>query len=187
MLRLSERTLARGFAFFNQKISPKYGEKCCKYGLNGKPFPAERAKTFYENLKSQIEGWRMDDGYTHLYRYYYCEDYLAALTLIKTIGEIDGKTTQNLPNFHLTNGNLVKVELTSHPLKGLSQVDFELAIHLNRLPLKEMMVVPIEDPKNYRMEVRMKKQAQESDEFQRMLKDQLGISKPTSNNKTPSK
>ena len=123
--------LVRGFAFFNQKISPKYGEKCCKYGLNGKPFPPERVQAFYDNLKGEIEGWKISEDYKMLYRYYYCEDYLAGLTMIKIIGEVDGGSTQNLPNVHFTNGNLLKVELISHPIKGISQVDFELATRLN--------------------------------------------------------
>ena len=168
----SSGALARNFAFFNHKISPKYGEKCCRYGLNGKPFTKERVDIYAHNLKSQIEGWRISEDYKNLYRYFYCEDYVAALTLIKMIGQIDGKSSQNLPNIHLTNGNLVKVELTSHPLKGISQIDFELAIQLSQLPFDELFIIPVEDPKNYRAEIRVKKQAQESEEFQAMLRSQ---------------
>jgi len=32
-------TVKRGFAFFNNQISTKYGKKCCRYNQNGKPLP----------------------------------------------------------------------------------------------------------------------------------------------------
>lgn len=31
--------LKRGFCFFEQKISEKYGKKCCRYNQDGKPMP----------------------------------------------------------------------------------------------------------------------------------------------------
>ena len=167
-------SVRRPFAFFNEKISPKFGEKCCRYGLNGKPFNKERVDTYFNNLKVQIQGWRISEDYSHLYRYFYCEDYVAGLTLIKLIGQIDGKSSQNLPNFHFTNGNLIKVELTSHPLKGISHIDFELAIQLNQIDFDSIHVVPVTDPVHYRSEARILRQEKESQEFQELLKAEQG-------------
>ena len=169
--------MRRGFAFFGNKISPKFGEKCCRYGLNGKPFEAHRVATYYDNLKDELQGWRISEDSRSLYRYFYCEDYLAGITLMRTVVEIDGSSTQNLPNMEITNGNLVKVELTSHPLKGLSHIDFELAIRLNKIDLDALHVVPVENPQNYRAEVRLKKQDKESKDFQKMLQEQEGLEK----------
>ncbi len=167
--------IKRSFAFFNEKISSKYGEKCCRYGLNGKPFSKTRVDAFFSNIKDLIDGWRVDEQYSMLYRYFYTEDYLAGLNMIKLIAEIDGGSTQNLPNFHFTNGNLLKVELTSHPLKGISHIDFELAIRLNRLNFDELMVTPIDDPNNYRMELRLKKQEKDSQQLQEELKKSFAV------------
>ncbi len=44
---------------------------------------------------------------------------------------MDTLTTKNCPSFHLTKGELLKVELYSPSLDGLSQIDFELAMKIN--------------------------------------------------------
>lgn len=35
------------FAFFGNQISDKYGKKCCRYGLDGKPLAPEAVKKVY--------------------------------------------------------------------------------------------------------------------------------------------
>ena len=57
----------------------------------------------------------------------------------------------------MKNGDLLRLELYSASLKGLSKVDFELAMHINKIKFDDYEVIPIEDEKNYRAEVRIKK------------------------------
>lgn len=45
------KTLKNYFAFFGKQISEKYGKKCCRYGLDGKPLQPEVVKKVYNELK----------------------------------------------------------------------------------------------------------------------------------------
>ena len=48
------------FAFYNGKISPKSGEKCCKYGLNGNHFDSSRVEQTILQLGTLVAGWKYD-------------------------------------------------------------------------------------------------------------------------------
>lgn len=157
------------FAFFNKKISKKYGEKCCRYGQDGKPLPKDRVQKTYEIMKEFLDGWKFNEEHTIIYRYFYCSNYLSAVQFMKDIAKIDALTTNNTPSFHLTRGELLKVELYSPSLMGLSQVDFELASAINRMKFKDYELEDVEDEMNYRAELRMKRQAKTSDALQKML------------------
>lgn len=167
--------LRRGFAFFNGKISPKTGSKCCRYGLNGIPFNQQQVDTFKESMKGLIEGWSISEGNKSLYRFFYSEDYLGAIEFVNNVVSVDQKTTQNQPEFHITNGNLVKVELTSHTLKGLSQVDFELASRINGINFEDLNVIPVSSDKRYRAEVRMIVKKKEDERILKQLAETEGI------------
>jgi hypothetical protein len=49
-------------------MSTKLGEKCCKYGQNGKPLGVEKAEAIYGELSAFVEGWRFNEDHTRLYR-----------------------------------------------------------------------------------------------------------------------
>ncbi len=76
---------------------------------------------------------------------------------IKEVAKVDDLTLRNSPNFSMKNGDLLRLELYSASLKGLSKVDFELAMHINKINFNDYELIPVEDEKNYRSEVRMKK------------------------------
>ncbi len=72
---------------------------------------------------------------------------------IKDIAKMDALSTKNSPSFSVSNGEILKLELYSPPLKGLSQVDFELAMNINRMNLDEYFLIPINNIKDYKQEV----------------------------------
>lgn len=113
-------SIKRQFAFFGGKISSKYGEKCCKYGLNGQKFNDRQIEDFEISMADLITGWRVNEDKTSLYRYFYTEDYLSGVNFMNKIVEVDEFSTRNQPEFHFKNGNLLQVNLKSHTLKGLS-------------------------------------------------------------------
>lgn len=55
------RRLERHFAFFGGKISSKYGEKCCKYGLNGQKFNDRQIADFQSSMADLIQGWKVNE------------------------------------------------------------------------------------------------------------------------------
>ena len=60
-----------------------------------------------------------------------------AVQFMKDIAKIDALEFKNCPSFELKRGETLKVELQSPPIKGLSQVDFQLAMKINQMKLAE--------------------------------------------------
>eukprot|EP01017_Pseudomicrothorax_dubius_P028265 TRINITY_DN3350_c0_g1_i1.p1 TRINITY_DN3350_c0_g1~~TRINITY_DN3350_c0_g1_i1.p1 ORF type:complete len:145 (-),score=28.83 TRINITY_DN3350_c0_g1_i1:35-469(-) len=125
--------LRRSFSFFNKKISTKYGEKCCRYNQNGQPMPKEKVKAIMETVKPFMQGWKLNEEHTQLIRLFYTRNYLMAVQFIKDVAKIDALSTRNCPSFHLTKGELLRLEVYSPPINGLSQVDFDLAMRINQM------------------------------------------------------
>lgn len=53
-------------------------------------------------------------------------------------------TTQQIPNVHILDQDIVKVELHTKPLKGLSYRDLELATIIDSFDFDKYKLVPIE-------------------------------------------
>ena len=53
-------------------------------------------------------------------------------------------TTQQIPNVHILDQDIVKVELHTKPLKGLSYRDLELATIIDSFDFEKYMLVSIE-------------------------------------------
>jgi pterin-4a-carbinolamine dehydratase len=167
------RVNARAFSFFNNKISQKYGEKCCRYGQNGKPLDRQTIDQVHATIKPFIEGWKLNDKYTMLYRAFWGQDYMKMMNFIQEIAKMDSLSTKNNPNFVMKQGELLRIELYSASLGGLSQIDFQLAMNINRMEFDDYFVIPVEDEVNYRREVRMKKNERQSLNIQQMLSQQF--------------
>lgn len=63
--------LRRSMAFFNKKISQKYGEKCCRYNQNGKPLSSFQAEAMFNNLEEFMAQWHLEESHTRLRRYFF--------------------------------------------------------------------------------------------------------------------
>ena len=171
------------FSLYNTQISEKYGQKCCRYNQNGKPMSENKAKQTYSALKDFLIGWKLISSSRRLIRLFYFEDYPLAIEFLREIAKIDCLTTRNCPSFHVEKGELLKLELYSASLDGLSQVDFELAMRINGLKLEDFSLIEISDEGNYKDEVKQKRFERESKKIQKELQAQEGkISEST--NKT---
>lgn len=87
------------FGFFNGKISEKFGQKCCRYNQNGKPLSKEVVTKTYESLKTFLPGWKVNEDFTRLEKYFYLEDYLKAVEFISKVALVDSIQTRNTPSF----------------------------------------------------------------------------------------
>ncbi len=168
---LGIRTLARSFAFFGGRLSPKFGKPCCKYGQDGKPLSKEKALASFEEVREFLPGWSLNEAYTSLRKFVYLNDFYKAPEIIKRVIDIDQMDTQNKPSVELINGDLLKIELKSHSVGGLSHVDFELAILLNGIDFESYHCIPVSGEKGYRREVREVKSQFESKKIEEMLKE----------------
>ena len=177
-------SLKRSFAFFNKKISTKYGEKCCRYNQNGKPMKKEKALEIAEGAKEFLVGWKLDNEYTKLIKMFYIRDYLLAVQFIKDIAKMDALSHKNCPSFQIKAGDFLKIELYSPQLDGLSQIDFYLAMEINRMNFEEYYLEPVNDEKNYRREARIKMREKESIDIQKKLEADFN-SKNTNMNAVP--
>lgn len=139
----------RRFALYNSKISEKYGEKCCRYNQNNRPMEENTAKNTLAALKEFLGGWNLCSAGRRLVRNFYFEDYPLAIQFLKEIAKIDALSTKNCPSFHVEKGELLKLELYSPSLDGLSQVDFELAMRINALKLEEFALIEINNLERY--------------------------------------
>eukprot|EP00331_Platyophrya_macrostoma_P002676 CAMPEP_0176423420 /NCGR_PEP_ID=MMETSP0127-20121128/10272_1 /TAXON_ID=938130 /ORGANISM="Platyophrya macrostoma, Strain WH" /LENGTH=75 /DNA_ID=CAMNT_0017804365 /DNA_START=230 /DNA_END=457 /DNA_ORIENTATION=- len=73
-----------------------------------------------------------------------------AVQFMREVAKMDALTHKNHPSFTIQAGDFLKVELYSAALDGLSQVDFQLAMEINRMKYEEFSLVPVKGEKNYR-------------------------------------
>ena len=175
MFSISFKPLYR-FAFYNSRISDKYGQKCCRYNQNGLPMSGSKAQETFKTLKDFLSGWKLSNDFRRLNRVFYFEDYTLAIEFLREIAKIDCLSTRNCPSFHVEKGELLRLELYSASLNGLSQVDFELAMRINGLKLGLFSLIEIDDERNYKEEIRKKRFERESAKIQQDLKSQEGKS-----------
>ena len=79
----------------------------------------------------------------------------------------------NSPNLEVENGELLTLELYSITLKGLSMVDFQLALRVNNIPFKKYSMFPIDNEKQYRLEASMIRMERQSEQLQQQFDEDM--------------
>jgi pterin-4a-carbinolamine dehydratase len=69
---------------------------------------------------------------------------------VDEIVKIDCMGHKNCPSIHVMNGDLLVLEFYSASIDGLSQVDFDLALAVNRIDITPYHLIPIHDHLHYR-------------------------------------
>ena len=124
--------------------------------------PLSRAKVEefleqYKHTEDGVQWWQPNEDYTTLTRCFYLNNIFCAVEFVKDIYEMDADTTQQIPNISILHQDIVKIELHSRPLKGLSTRDFELAIIIDSFDFKKYELWPLEKEQGYRSYIRRKK------------------------------
>jgi len=155
-------------------LSRKSGQKCCVYGQNGKPLKKETVKKFLDNMQAtnnfevqkerdisdfrkslKLINWKPNEDYTILTRVFYFKNVFYLTDFIKEIYNTDySANLQQIPNIHVLKKELLKIELTTPDLKGLSMKDLQLAFALNSLSFEKFLLYPIMEEENYKREIR---------------------------------
>ncbi len=104
-------------------------KKCrpCEGGMS--PMNAETAKGYLNVL----EGWALGENGNAIQKTFVMKDFLSAVRLIQKIAEV-AEGEDHHPDLHLTGYRKLRVELSTHAIKGLSENDFILASKIEALP-----------------------------------------------------
>lgn len=94
-----------------------------------KPLTQDEAR---EHIR-EIPGWILSDDARHMSREFKFTDFMRAMEFVRQIADI-AEIEDHHPDIHIFY-NRVKLELTTHAIKGLSLNDFIVAAKINALPL----------------------------------------------------
>ena len=157
-----QQILKKNFSFFNGQISPNFGTPCCKYGQQGKPLAFKKVQEAWRELQDNLQFWNLNEEHTKLNKFVFLTNYYMSPRIIREIIAIDEMDTRNQPCVSVLNGDLLKIEVFSNSIGGLSMVDFELALKLNSIDFPKFGGIELKTDKNYRMEIRMMKNEEEN-------------------------
>ena len=104
-------------------------QKCAPCAGNQAPLSNGEAGA----LLKQIPGWELADYGKFISKKYKFKDFKEALAFVNKVGEI-AESEEHHPDIHLTDYRQVKINLSTHAIKGLSENDFILAAKIDELP-----------------------------------------------------
>lgn len=93
-----------------------------------KPLSPDEYGSFFRTLSD----WE-DLENTKIQKTYKFSNFKEALTFVNKVGEI-AEEEQHHPNIYLFGWNKVRITLTTHAIKGLSENDFIMASKIDELP-----------------------------------------------------
>ena len=86
-------------------------------------------------LLKEVPGWELSADGLSIFREHRMKDFSAAVAEIGKIAGIAEKEGHH-PDIHLTGYRKLKIELSTHAIRGLSRNDFILASKIDKLPKK---------------------------------------------------
>lgn len=103
---------------------------CRSCQANEAPLDKEKVQNFLKNLPA----WQIEESEKEIVRTLIMKDFSAAIEAIQKIATL-AQEEQHHPDIHLTGYRKLKIVLSTHAIKGLSENDFILAAKINALPL----------------------------------------------------
>ena len=92
-----------------------------------------------------------------------------AVEFVKDVYEMDAETTKQIPNISILEQDLVKIDLHTKDLKGLSFRDLELASIIDSFDFEKYKLLPLEREKGYKKIIRKMK----LDEQNKSIEDEI--------------
>ena len=122
--------------------------------------------------------WLLSEDNTRLHRFWYLQNIFCAVEFVKDIYSADAITTQQLPNVSIVDQDLVKVELHTSALKGLSYRDFTLAAVIDAFDFEnKYRLIPLEKEQGYKKVIRHMKIEEEMRQMELEIRATEGIKK----------
>jgi 4a-hydroxytetrahydrobiopterin dehydratase len=109
------------------KIENLTQKKCQPCEGIGQPLTKAQADDYLKNTPK----WQIKDS--TIYREYVMKDFLAAVSLVNKIAKVAEEENHH-PDVHITGYRKLRVELSTHAVKGLTENDFILAAKIDELP-----------------------------------------------------
>jgi 4a-hydroxytetrahydrobiopterin dehydratase len=104
-------------------------KKCVPCEGGAKPMPSEEIARFM----SEVEGWALVEYERGISREFKFKTFSQAIEFVGWVADI-AEMEDHHPDIHIFY-NRVKLELSTHAIKGLSENDFIVAAKINTLPL----------------------------------------------------
>lgn len=101
-------------------------QKCVPCEGNETPLSKKEA----EITLKQVPGWELSDDGKTISKKYKFKDFKEALAFINKVGAI-AESEGHHPDVHLTNYRQIKIDLSTHAIKGLSRNDFIVAAKID--------------------------------------------------------
>lgn len=102
-------------------------KKCIPCEIGGSPLTREEA----EKMLNQIGGeWELFDQ--KITKQFVFKDFSEAMKFINEVAHI-AEAENHHPDIHLTNWNKVRIDLSTHAVKGLSENDFIVAAKIQEI------------------------------------------------------
>lgn len=79
--------------------------------------------------------WKLTSSGLGIERTWKCKDFLAALDFCNKIAVI-AEAEDHHPDLHLTGYRMLRIEMSTHAIKGLSENDFILAAKIDEVPVE---------------------------------------------------
>ena len=89
------------------------------------PMPLEEAREIID----QVQGWELEEN--KLARRFRFKDFASAMAFVNKVAEV-AEAEGHHPDIYIS-WNRVRLDLTTHAIKGLSQNDFIMAAKINEL------------------------------------------------------
>ena len=97
-------------------------KKCAPCEGKSAPLAADQSRDFLR----QLPGWRLDENVRVLIKDFEMKNFSAAVEFIRRIAAL-AEAEGHHPDLHLTSYRRLRIELTTHAIRGLSENDFILA------------------------------------------------------------
>ena len=69
---------------------------------------------------------------------------------MQKVAEVDNLKDRNCPSMHIEKGDLLWLEIYSPSLDGLSQIDFQLAVEIQKINEQDYHLIAVSDKTNYK-------------------------------------
>ena len=106
-------------------------KKCKPCEGKDKPYTAIEA----EKYLLQTPGWTLDKEHNLIAKEWIAKNFMEAIEFIRRVAGV-AEAENHHPDIHLTGYRKVRIELTTHAIKGLSENDFIVAAKINGLPIE---------------------------------------------------
>ncbi len=104
------------------------GMKCsaCEGGVT--PMSESEAK----EQMAALPGWTLSEDCKMISRKLKCSNFVDGMKLLERVAEV-AESEQHHPDLHLTGYRLVRIDLTTHAIDGLSENDFIVAAKIDKI------------------------------------------------------